>query len=113
MDQVIAADGQRVAVTGDHKDRQVLARRRDPGGDRGRPAVDRVHAVGVHVVGETRGAADAGNDHRVLTLDPQLRHEALERRQHGVVAAAGAPADFLITREVLAVQRLEREWYAG
>src|SRR6476620_1011483 len=113
MDQMIPANGQRVAVTGDHKDRQILARRRDPGGDRGRSAVDRVHAVGVHVIGETRRTADAGNDHGVLTLDPQLRHKSLERRKYRIVATAGAPAHLLITREILAVQRLKRKWYAS
>src|SRR6185312_10314574 len=113
MDQMIPANGQCVAVTGDHKDRQVLARRRDPSCDRSRSAVDRVHAVGVNVVWETRRTADAGNDHGILALDPQLRHESLERREYRVIATAGAPAHLLITREVLAVQRLKRKWYAG
>ena len=59
VDQVVAADGERVAVAGDHEHRSVLTRGRHAGGDRGRPAVDRVHAVGVHVVREPRRAADA------------------------------------------------------
>src|SRR4029453_14813100 len=49
-DQVVAADRQRVAVTGHHPDRQVRPGGGDTGGDRRRAAVDRVHPVGVHVV---------------------------------------------------------------
>ena len=66
VDQVVAADRERVAVTGDHPDREVLARGREPGRDRRGAAVDRVHAVGVEVVGEARGAADPGDEDDVL-----------------------------------------------
>src|SRR4029450_13408754 len=93
--------------------RNVLARRRDAGGDRRCPAMNGMEAVGVHVVREAGRAADAGNDHGAFALDPKLRHEALERSQHSIVAAAGAPADLLIACEVFAVQGLERQWYAG
>ena len=68
----------------------------------GRAAVDRVHAVGVEVVGEPRGAADAGDEHDVLAAEAQLGQEALHGREHGVVAAAGAPADLLVGGELLA-----------
>src|SRR5687767_1283312 len=110
---MIATDGECVAIASDHKDSNVLACRRNTSGDRGRPAVDRVQAVGVHVVRETRRAADTGDDHGVLTLDPELRHEALEGCEHGIVTAAGAPAHLLITGEVLAAQGLQRQGYAG
>ena len=106
VDQVVAADRERVAVTGDHPDRQVRARRREAGGDRRRAAVDRVHAVGVEVVGEPRRAADAGDEDDVLALEPEVGQEALDRGEHGVVAAAGAPADLLVGGELLAVLRL-------
>src|SRR6186713_2826016 len=104
---MITTDRQRIAVTSDHKDRQIFTRRRNTGSDRSSTAVNRVHAVGVHVVRETRRATDAGNDHGVLALDPQLRHEALERGEDCVVATAWTPTDLLITGEVLTVQRLE------
>ena len=88
MDQVVAADGERVAVTGDDPDRQVLAGGGDAGGDRRCPAVDRVHAVGVEVVGEPRRAADPGDEDDVLPAQAELGQEALHRLQHRVVAAA-------------------------
>ena len=73
-----------------------------PGGDGRGPAVDRVDAVGVHVVGEAGRAADAGDEHGVLAPDPELGHEHLHGGQDRVVAAARAPADLLVRGPVLA-----------
>ena len=101
VDQVVAADGQRVAVTGDDPHRQVRPRGRQPGRDRRRAAVDRVHAVGVHVVREPARAADARDEHDVLPAQPQLGQEALHRGEDRVVPAPGAPAHLLVGLEVL------------
>jgi len=103
--EVVAADGQRVAVPGDDPDRQVRTRCRQPGRDRRRPAVDRVHAVGVHVVREPAGAPDPGDEHDVLPAQAQLRQEALDGGQHGVVAAPRAPAHLLVRLEVRGLLR--------
>ena len=102
VDQVVAADRERVAVTGDDPHRQVLAGRGDAGRDRRRAAVDRVHAVGVEVVGEARGAADAGDEDDVLAAQAEVGQERLHGLEHGVVAAPGAPAHLLVGGEVLA-----------
>ena len=102
VDQVVAADGQRVAVTGDDPHREVLARGGDAGRDRRGAPVDRVHAVGVEVVREAAGAADAGDEDDVLPAQAELGQEALDGLEHGVVAAARAPADLLVAGEVLA-----------
>src|SRR2546429_6133241 len=91
---------QGVAVPGDDPDRQVGTGGREPGGDRGRPAVDRVHPVAVHVVGQPRGAADSRDDHDVLPWHLKLGQEGLEGGQDGVVTAAGTPADLLVRLEV-------------
>src|SRR5216683_2621195 len=72
---------------------------------RGAP-MDRVHAVAVHVVRQPRRAADPGDDHQVLARDLQFRQEALEGGQDGVVAAARAPANFLVRLEVLSRELL-------
>src|SRR5262249_44029684 len=97
---------QRIAVPGDHPYRQVRAGGRQPGRDRGGAAVDRVHAVAVHVVRQPGGAADAGDDDEVLPRHLQFRQERLERGQDGGVAAPGAPAHFLVGLEVLGGQLL-------
>ena len=106
VDQVVAADRERVAVAGHDPDREVLAGRGEAGRKRGGAAVDPVHPVGVHVVGEPAGAADPGDEHDPLGRDPELGHELLDRGEHRVVAAAGAPARLLVGLEVRLGQRL-------
>src|SRR5205807_1726915 len=46
------------------------------------------------------GAPDAGDENNPLGRDPELGHELLDRREHGVVAAARAPAGLLVGLEV-------------
>src|SRR5438045_4509935 len=60
-----------------------------------------MHAVRLHVVREACGAADPGDEDDLLARQAELRHEALQSGQDGVVAAAGAPADLLVGLEVL------------
>ena len=50
VDDVVAADRERVAVAGDDPDHQVRPRGLEPGRERRRAAVDRVEAERVHVV---------------------------------------------------------------
>src|SRR5215216_957759 len=97
---MIAADRERVAVAGHDPDREVGTRGGDTGGKgRGAP-VDAVHPVGVHVVDEATGAADARYEHDLVRRDAELRHEPLDGGEDGVVAAAGTPARLLIGGEV-------------
>ena len=105
VDQVVAADREHVAVAAHDPDGQVGPGRGQPGRDRRRAAVDRVHPVGLHVVREARGAADAGDEDDLLAREAELGHEALHRGEDGVVAAARAPADLLVGLEVLRRQR--------
>ena len=102
VDEVVAADRQGVAVTGDHPDVEVGPGGGQAGGDGRRPAVDRVQPVGVHVVREAGGAADAREEHRVLPPHPEVGHEHLDGGQDRVVPAARAPADLLVAGPVLA-----------
>src|SRR5262249_19004150 len=71
---------------------------------RGAP-VDRVEAEGVHVVGEAARAADPRDHDELLARDAQIREDGLDRAQDAVVAAPGAPADFLVRDEVLLGER--------
>src|SRR5437588_3028913 len=70
--------------------------------------MDAVHPVGVHVVGEPPGAADAGDEHDLVRRDPELGHELLDSREDRVVAAAWAPARLLVGLEVGLGQRFRR-----
>ena len=80
VDEVIAADRERVAVAGHHPDVEIGSRHREAGRDRRGPAVDRVHAVGVHVVREAGGTADPGDEHRVLAPHAELGQQAAAPR---------------------------------
>ncbi len=106
VQDVVAADAQGVAVTGDHPDAELGPGGLEAGGDGRRAAVDAVEAVGVHVVGQAAGAADAGDEDDVLARDAEVGHDALGLGEDRVVAAAGAPAHFLVGDEVLAGQDL-------
>jgi hypothetical protein len=74
---VVAADAEAVAVAGDDPDVELGVGQLDAGRDRGRAAVDRVEAVGVHVVREAARAADAGHEHGLLLADAELGQHAL------------------------------------
>src|SRR6185312_9288572 len=67
-------------------------------------AVDRVHAVGVHVVGKPGRAPDAGDEDDVVPRNAELGHESLDRGQDRVVAAPRAPTYFLVGLEVLGLE---------
>ena len=54
MEQMVAADGQRVAVAGHDPDVKIRLRQLEAGGHRRRAAVDGVEAVGRHVIGKPR-----------------------------------------------------------
>ena len=104
VQQVVAADGEAVAVAGDDPHGQVGVHRLQPRGDGGRPPVDGVDAVGVHVVREAARAADARDEDDLLPGDADLRKDLLHLREDGIVAAAGAPPHLLVGDEVLARQ---------
>ena len=107
VQRVVAADRQAVAVAHHYPDVEVgvgeLGARRDGG----RAAVDRVEAVGRHIVREARGAADAGDEHHVFRRELEVGHRALNRLDDRVVAAARAPANLLVRRIVGGLQLLD------
>src|SRR6202012_3750509 len=76
------------------------------GSERGLAAVDRVQTVGLQVVGESARATDAADEDDVLATESQLGQKVSHRVEDDVVAAPGAPADFLIAGEVLGLLRL-------
>ena len=88
---------------------QVRPHRLEPRRHRRRPAVDRVHAVRVHVVRKAAGAADARDEHDLLARDAERRHHLLHLREDGIVAAARAPADVLVAGEIGGFQNGKRK----
>src|SRR5262249_57870755 len=105
VDQVIASDGERIAVARHDPYRELRPRDLEAGRDGGCATVDGMEAVGVDVVGEAARAADAGDEDEVLARHAELGQELLHLGEDGIVAAARAPAHVLVGDEILAAER--------
>src|SRR5262249_6571464 len=101
VQQVSGADGQAVAVAGDDPDGEVRTSHLQAGGEGGSATVDGVEAVGVHVVREAAGAANARHEDHLFALHAQRGQRLLHLGQDRVIAAAGAPTHFLVAGQVL------------
>ena len=99
--RVVAADAHPIAVAGDQPDIQFRIGQLDAGRHGRGAAVDGVEAIAFDVVGETAGAADARNEHRLGRVRAQFRQGTLHRLEDRIVAAARAPTDFLVRFPVL------------
>src|SRR6185503_5558528 len=108
VNEVIAADRERIAVAGDDPNAEIRIRTLDTGRNRGRAAVNTVKTVRVHVVRKTRRAANARHEHDLLTRNAELRHHLLHVVQNGVIAASRAPTHFLIGNKVSLLQLSRR-----
>ena len=104
VDEVVATDGGAVAVAGDHPHAEVRVGQLHASGGSGGTTVDAMETIGVHVVGEARGAADAADDNDVFLLLTQLRENVLNGLQDGVVTAARAPFHHLIACKIFFCQ---------
>ena len=96
VDEVVTTDGEAVAVAGDEPYADVGACRFDAGSDGGATAVNGVEAVSVHVVRQTRGAADTRDDGHIIGRGADFGHRFMQAAEHGVVTASGTPANVLI-----------------
>src|ERR1044072_4266694 len=98
--EVVAADGETVAVARHDPHAQLRVGSLDAGADgRGAP-VNRVEAVDVHVVGEARGAANPRDKDNLLARDAEVGHHLLDAVEDGVVATARTPTHLLVGGEV-------------
>ncbi len=101
MDEVVATNGECVTIARDHPDHEIWPCTLEASCDRGGAPVDGVEAEGVHVVRQSAGAADPGDEDDFLLRDAKVWHGLLRLGQNRVVAAAWAPAHILIGLEVL------------
>ena len=91
IDQVAGANAVAVAVTAGHKNFKVLIGQLDAGRHVEGAPVQGVQAVGVDVVRELAGAADARNHRYLVRRTSKLGQGLLDRAQNPKVAAAAAP----------------------
>src|SRR3989440_5960494 len=88
---MVAADAEAVAIAAGADDFQFVVAELDAGSDGEGAAMQGVHAIGVDVARQVRGAADAADDADLMRLEAQLEHRGLERGEHGEIAAARTP----------------------
>ena len=100
VDEVVAADGHRVAVAHVYPHAEGGVGEFDAGGDGAGATVDAVEAVGVDIVGDTARAADTGDHADVLFLVARLGEGGQQGGEDGVVATTGAPLHHLVALEI-------------
>ena len=96
MHRVIAADRQRISVTGDDPHVQLWIGQLDTGRHRWCTAMDGVETIGLHIIGKARGAANAADEDGIGRISTKVGHRALYGLENGVIAATRAPTHFLI-----------------
>src|SRR5690606_31982285 len=101
-EEVVATDGERVAVARHHPHLQVGPRILQSGGDGRRATVNGVETVCIHVIGGSARAADPRDEDDGLAGAAQLGQHLLHRGENGVVAAPRAAAALLVRLEILA-----------
>ena len=102
MQQMVATDAERVAITRDHPHHQVWPARLQAGSNGGRAAVNGMEAIRIHVIRETAGAANARDKDNFLPRHTQVGHDLLGLRQEGVIATPWTPAHFLVGNKIFA-----------
>ena len=103
MDEVVTTDSEAITVTRSDPYTEVGASGLKTSCDSCSTTVDRVEAVGVHIVGQTRGAPDTRDDSCLLGRDTHLGHRLLESSQDTMVTTARTPAYVLVALEALSV----------
>src|SRR5882672_9761692 len=88
---MIAADGKGVAVTTEDEHMQVRPAQRNAAGKGKGAPVNVMRTVSLHEVGEAAGAANAGDGGDLFVPQLALLDQLEVKREHGEVAAAGAP----------------------
>ncbi len=91
MLEVVAADGEAVAVAAEEEDVEVGAREADAAGERDGAAVDEVGAVAIDEIREARGAADAGEGDDLLVVELAFLEDFVVAGEDGEIAATGTP----------------------
>ncbi len=77
MDEVIPTNAQRIPVAGDHPHREVRASQLQACRHRRGSPMDRMHAIGVHVVRKAAGTSNPRNKDRLLGRDSNLWQDFL------------------------------------
>ena len=100
MYSVIAADAKTIAITGYDPYAKLGTCSFKATGYCSCAAMNAVHAIGIHVIRKPAAATDTAYNHNILSGNTERGHYFLHLCKNGIIAAAGAPAYFLICREI-------------
>src|SRR4029077_5303527 len=89
--EMIAADGEPVAVAAEQKHMEVGPGEANAGCERNGATVNVVDAVAVDEIGKARGATDPGEGDDLLVFELALLEHFVERSEHCEIAAARTP----------------------
>ena len=92
VDEVVASDGQSVAVAANLPYGEVGIHYLGTGGNGCRTSVDGLHGIGVDVIGQTAGAAYAADYCRLIGRNAQFGHGFVQTGQEEMVATSRAPS---------------------
>ena len=100
VDEMVSAYCKGISITAGLPHGEVGIRHLDTCGYGCGAAVDRVEAIGVHIIGQSGRAAYARDHHIAFLAVAQdfghIRKGSLQGRKHRVVTATGAPAHLLV-----------------
>src|SRR5262249_35731444 len=88
---MIAADGEPIAVPAEKEDVQIWPSEADAGCKRNGAAMNEVRAVTINEIRKTRRTTDACERHDLFVLDVPFLEHLVERGEHGEIAATGTP----------------------
>src|SRR6185503_4553944 len=95
MIEMIAPDGERIAVPAKNEHMQIRAREGNAAGKRKRATVDVMGAMGLDEVRKTTGATDAGNGGNFLVPQTPLLDQFEIQGQYGEISAARTPSGMI------------------
>ncbi len=89
--EMVAADGETVAVAAEQKHMEIGPGEADAGRERHGAAVDEVRAVAVNEIRKARRTTDACESHDLFVLEITFLQDFVERGEDRKISAAGTP----------------------
>src|ERR1700754_4598076 len=110
MDSVIPPNTETIPVARDDPDAQLGTAGLQPRSDSRSTPMDRMHAIGIHIIGKTAATTYPRNNNDVLPGYSQGRHNFLHLGEDDIIPASRAPADLLVCSKIFCRQGL---WWDG
>src|SRR5450432_4146531 len=100
MNRMISANTKRIPISRYNPNTEFRPGSLQPRSNGGCPAMDGMHAIGIHVIRETAAAADTRNDNNIFPGYTHCWHHFLHLRKYRIITATRAPAYFLVSDKI-------------